>query len=587
MREVYVVMAEIVHIQEQQLIEPQEHMYIAYTKAIGVDAAWVTAAITQLLRPFGYNDPPVQISVSNEMVALAKQESEVICARGKCPLEEYYLQRMDLGDRLRASYDASIGAHLAVAKISELRKKAQSKQIYIIDSLMHPSEVDLLRAGYGDHLILIAITEDYLKRKERLFEGISSYHLKGKDSEVKKKLTIENKGLWHGFVEGLMLRERGSNEWRRNFPEDMTTGQDVERTPLNVSKTFEKANVYVSGVDQKSSVSVLMRVFDLYFGSPMPTPTIDEVAMAHAFVAARSSAATARRVGAVIFSRNGEQLSTGFNEVPKATGGPYYSQEAFAESVKRGEETPIPFRDAEFSYQDPVFGDEVTGADPNDRIKIEILRDLIRQISSHPDADCSQDIDTLVSEILSSGEAKVLDVIEYGRTVHAEMHAIIQCARLGTSLRGAVLYTTTFPCHECARHIVAAGISRVVFLEAYPKSKVDFLHPDSIEATYYTGPGGKELGINGGHSHGRERVRFSPFLGISPRSQGAYYSWIERKYSCEVGLENAGHLMPWQRGDDCIKRMSRYDGLIPAYAVVKISAFEQYCESIVHKGLLF
>lgn len=33
------------------------------------------------------------------------------------------------------------------------------------------------------------------------------------------------------------------------------------------------------------------------------------------------------------------------------------------------------------------------------------------------------------------------------------------------------MYATTFPCHNCAKHIVAAGIKKVVYIEPYPKSK--------------------------------------------------------------------------------------------------------------------
>lgn len=46
--------------------------------------------------------------------------------------------------------------------------------------------------------------------------------------------------------------------------------------------------------------------------------------------------------------------------------------------------------------------------------------------------------------------------------------------------KGATLYSTTFPCHNCARHIVGAGIARVVFVEPYTKSRAEQLHSDSI-----------------------------------------------------------------------------------------------------------
>lgn len=51
---------------------------------------------------------------------------------------------------------------------------------------------------------------------------------------------------------------------------------------------------------------------------------------------------------------------------------------------------------------------------------------------------------------------------------HAEQNAIIQAAKLGVSIDGAVLYCTHQPCVICAKMIVNAGIKRVVYAEGYP-----------------------------------------------------------------------------------------------------------------------
>ena len=52
--------------------------------------------------------------------------------------------------------------------------------------------------------------------------------------------------------------------------------------------------------------------------------------------------------------------------------------------------------------------------------------------------------------------------------VHAEQNAIIQAAKLGVNIDGATLYCTHQPCVLCAKMIVNAGISRVVYGEGYP-----------------------------------------------------------------------------------------------------------------------
>jgi deoxycytidylate deaminase len=61
------------------------------------------------------------------------------------------------------------------------------------------------------------------------------------------------------------------------------------------------------------------------------------------------------------------------------------------------------------------------------------------------------------------------------------MEAILSVAREGRhSLVGATLYTTTYPCHNCARHIVASGITEVIYIEPYLKSLAIALHHDAI-----------------------------------------------------------------------------------------------------------
>ena len=52
--------------------------------------------------------------------------------------------------------------------------------------------------------------------------------------------------------------------------------------------------------------------------------------------------------------------------------------------------------------------------------------------------------------------------------VHAEQNAIIQAARYGINIQGATLYCTHQPCVTCAKMIINAGISRVVYKEGYP-----------------------------------------------------------------------------------------------------------------------
>ena len=51
--------------------------------------------------------------------------------------------------------------------------------------------------------------------------------------------------------------------------------------------------------------------------------------------------------------------------------------------------------------------------------------------------------------------------------VYAEQNAIIQAARVGSSVEGCTLYCTHQPCVICAKIIINSGISRVVYKEGY------------------------------------------------------------------------------------------------------------------------
>lgn len=57
---------------------------------------------------------------------------------------------------------------------------------------------------------------------------------------------------------------------------------------------------------------------------------------------------------------------------------------------------------------------------------------------------------------------------ELCRGLHAEQNAIVQAALHGTSIRGAAIYITHQPCFICAKMIINAGLTRVVYSGNYP-----------------------------------------------------------------------------------------------------------------------
>ncbi|KRK49494.1 ComE operon protein 2 [Secundilactobacillus kimchicus] len=53
------------------------------------------------------------------------------------------------------------------------------------------------------------------------------------------------------------------------------------------------------------------------------------------------------------------------------------------------------------------------------------------------------------------------------RTIHAEMNAILQCAKFGESTDGAEIYVTDFPCLQCTKMLLQAGIKKISYLRNY------------------------------------------------------------------------------------------------------------------------
>lgn len=57
---------------------------------------------------------------------------------------------------------------------------------------------------------------------------------------------------------------------------------------------------------------------------------------------------------------------------------------------------------------------------------------------------------------------------ELCRAIHAEQNAIVQAAYAGTSVKGATMYVSLQPCSLCAKLMINAGITKLVYRGSYP-----------------------------------------------------------------------------------------------------------------------
>ena len=265
-----------------------------------------------------------------------------------------------------------------------------------------------------------------------------------------------------------MTREQASELLHRDeAEEDDDFGQRTR-------ETFHLGDVFVS---QKEDV---WRFLDLVFGEPYITPTREEYAMFLAFAASVRSGDLSRQVGAVVVSESGEVIATGANDVPAPGGGTYWPDAHDQRDAK-------------------------LGFDPNEARRDALVVDVTRRLI--PGFEKKSNEDVLAEGKVRLRGSPLFDLTEFHRAVHAEMEALLACARSGISVRGATMFTTTYPCHNCAKHIVGAGIKRVIFVEPYAKSLAEALHGDAIRGT--EAPERAESTT--------PFVSFDPFVGVGAR----------------------------------------------------------------------
>lgn len=56
--------------------------------------------------------------------------------------------------------------------------------------------------------------------------------------------------------------------------------------------------------------------------------------------------------------------------------------------------------------------------------------------------------------------------------IHSEINAITDCAKRGTSLDGATIYITHYPCPNCFRSIAASNIKTIYYLNNYNNNPI-------------------------------------------------------------------------------------------------------------------
>jgi deoxycytidylate deaminase len=419
--------------------------------ALGTSLSPLVDELRSALGSVGYGSTAIRVSdLISEVYAGAPNARQLGETRMAALMHE--------GDELRKTAGAAAAVTLGILRVRQERRGKGEREAHatILRSIKRKEEVALLRKVYGPRFLLIG---GWATREDRA-------------AAIERRLHIEYPCRKVGW-------------YARQVAELMHRDEDDADHPLGqgVRDAFELADVYAATHRGHPISPHTARLVRLLFGAPFETPTRAEEAMYLARGAALRSSAAGRQVGAVVIDEDGEVLVTGTNEAPRASGGQYWA-----------EETP--------DHRDFTYGHDV-----NDRLKMEIVADVLARLKQAKwltGAPDMPDLNKLTTKALNGPlrGSRIGDLLEFGRIAHAEMAAICTAARRGTSLRGATMYSTTYPCHECARLIIAAGIKKVVYIDPYPKSQVQEMFHDEVSE-------GSEIR--------RGSVAFEPFDGIAPR----------------------------------------------------------------------
>jgi deoxycytidylate deaminase len=393
-----------------------------------------------------------------------------------------YKSYIAYGNQLRDHFDDdSILAATAIGQITRRRTRRKRTQTteqysgtaYLIHQFKRKEEIELLRSVYG-----------------RLFFQVSIYQRRGSRVEAlaRKFAASENSARAEKF------------RYQAEEIVQVDAEEVGEAHGQQVAKIFHDAD-FIVGLDstQPTAEEQVTRFCEVLFSSNSVSPSKSEYGMFAAKAAALRTLDLSRQVGAAIFSAEGEIICMGSNEVPSGTGGTYWP------------ETGFDGRDFKLEM------------DSNERRKTQMLAELAEMFGGEGG-----------EKPLADGRVKdsqFMDALEYGRIVHAEMSAISDAARLGRALKGGILFCTTFPCHMCAKHIVATGLSKVIFLEPYPKSLASELHPDSLLIE----------GADRGAYAEYPAVQFEHFFGITPRRYQELFHRGKRK-------DEDGNFIPYMNG---------------------------------------
>jgi deoxycytidylate deaminase len=454
----------------------ENELIIGLAGGLGVNFDEVAETLESSLRKAGYHVVTIRIAAN---FTPRKCDSKFA--------ECYW--KMQYGTKQRQINGNDYWARKAIEKIFYMRPELSYKHkkiAYLVRSLKNKEELELLANIYGRNFISIAIFSDaesslkYLEKKLKLGrmsidDAEKEMHLV--NMELLLTTDVDIRRTEESYMEDSNQDNLDESNILARFlmrKDQEETHQDLKKYGQNLLKCYSIANFFV--YQNKNLSQQIQRFIYILFNDPFAEPTFEEYFMFCAQAAAYRSLDLDRQVGAVIVNKENELVASGFNDVSKVGGGHF----AHHDHPMYQKNDTVDHRDYTQSY------------DFNHLHLDQIARRISERLHLAPKEQ------SLLREEISG-------ITEFKRSTHAEMSALLDAARRGIAVRDCTIYVNTYPCHNCTKHIIAAGIRKVVFLHPYTKSKARDMYKAMIKH-----------GLAVDEKNSGEAIVFEPFLGVSP-----------------------------------------------------------------------
>lgn len=324
-----------------------------------------------------------------------------------------------LGNEIR--HEEGPGA-LAKRAVASLESDGADFRHVVIDGIRNVGEVHYLKERFGHRFFLFALECQASERFQRLASVYGT----------------DDAGL-------------------RVFRRDNENDRDQEELHgQQVALCVDLADALIINSDEVTLAELRGKLVDfekVVTGKEPRYPNPLETLMNFAYSAAHGSKCLKRQVGAVVVDaapgEMGEIVGQGFNENPRSTA--------------------------------PCVDEVRYGADPKARQRGSCYRDIVRAKSLRELAKDGTRCPSCGAPIAEPSPTPPWNCGECGNNlesyfwperamtlctaIHAEAEAL---SSAGLRARGATLYTTTYPCFQCAERIAQAGVGAIVFTEPYP-----------------------------------------------------------------------------------------------------------------------